>query len=181
MKVKNITQYIDESTEQGSCCWKGCSDEGQYPAPKSNDGSSGRYNFCLDHVRIYNKSWDFFRGMHQDEIEKMHKDVVYGHRTTRKMGVESYFYDTDQLRDNVFEMFGFAREEAAKQKKPSIDDNEIKAFKALGFNRVVSWEEIKKRYKELAKTYHPDVSSDNDGDKFKIINQAYNFLKKIYG
>ena len=42
------------------CGWKGCSEPALYPAPKGR-GKEGQYLlFCLDHVRQYNKSYNYF-------------------------------------------------------------------------------------------------------------------------
>jgi len=47
----------------------------------------------------------------------------------------------------------------------------------LGLKRSTSEEEIKERYRELAKIYHPDVNHSLDAEeKFKAINEAYKYL-----
>ncbi len=54
---------------------------------------------------------------------------------------------------------------------------EIKqALDILEISSFVSLKEIKSRYKELSKKYHPDVY--NDKDKMPKINQAYETLKE---
>jgi len=50
------------------------------------------------------------------------------------------------------------------------------AFKELGLTKTASEEEIKQKYKELAKKYHPDIFKD-DPEKFKQINQAHDIVK----
>jgi DnaJ-class molecular chaperone len=48
-------------------------------------------------------------------------------------------------------------------------------YQILEIENQSSFEEIKKKYRELAKIYHPDKNNGNDS-KFKEINKAYNEL-----
>ena len=48
-----------ENTVQ-PCDHAGCDLPGLYPAPKSRQRLNERYHFCLEHVREYNKKWNFF-------------------------------------------------------------------------------------------------------------------------
>lgn len=59
--------------------------------------------------------------------------------------------------------------------------NKVSAFKILELSETDNFEKIKKKYIELCKKYHPDVSSDlKTIDNFKKINEAYNLLKKQF-
>jgi molecular chaperone DnaJ len=50
-------------------------------------------------------------------------------------------------------------------------------YEVLGVARTATRDEIKKAYRRLARRYHPDVSSEEDGDeKFKEISEAYEVL-----
>ncbi|MFA5357787.1 MAG: molecular chaperone DnaJ [archaeon] len=50
-------------------------------------------------------------------------------------------------------------------------------YGVLGLKKGASTDEIKRAYKELAKKYHPDVSSDKDAEKkFKEVSEAYSVL-----
>ena len=46
-----------------------CYEIGEYKAPKSRSNLKKYYYFCLNHVKEYNKSWDFYRGLSVDEME----------------------------------------------------------------------------------------------------------------
>ena len=51
-------------------------------------------------------------------------------------------------------------------------------YATLGVDRNASPEEIKKAYRQLARKYHPDVSSEPDAEeRFKEVNAAYDTLK----
>lgn len=51
-------------------------------------------------------------------------------------------------------------------------------YSILGASRSDSTEEIKKKYRKLAKQYHPDTCTDHDAkDKFQQVSEAWDCLK----
>jgi molecular chaperone DnaJ len=53
------------------------------------------------------------------------------------------------------------------------------AYSTLGLSNQATEEEVKKKYKELTRKYHPDVNKEPDADaKFKKINEAYTRIKE---
>ena len=52
-----------------TCEAMGCAQQGEYRAPKSRSGAREFHWFCLEHVREFNASWDYYKGMSADEIE----------------------------------------------------------------------------------------------------------------
>jgi len=51
-------------------------------------------------------------------------------------------------------------------------------YEVLGVSRDVEAGELKKKYRQLARKYHPDVSKADDAEeRFKQINEAYDVLK----
>jgi DnaJ-class molecular chaperone len=57
---------------------------------------------------------------------------------------------------------------------------ERKSLQALNLPAESTREEIKSRFKELVKVYHPDANGGDarSGDKLREIIQAYNYLKQ---
>ncbi|MFW5834400.1 MAG: molecular chaperone DnaJ, partial [Pseudomonadota bacterium] len=43
------------------CAWPGCTAEGEFRAPRARDDLRTYQWLCLEHVRAFNRSWDFFR------------------------------------------------------------------------------------------------------------------------
>src|ERR1700756_1491575 len=74
-------------TSLPSCDWPGCTHGATHRAPKGRNHEREYWRFCLDHVREYNHSYNFFAGMSDDAIAKYQKDAVTGHRPTWKMGM----------------------------------------------------------------------------------------------
>ena len=51
-------------------------------------------------------------------------------------------------------------------------------YTVLGIDRRASGDEIKHAYRRLAQRFHPDVTSDPDGEsKFKAVAEAYRTLR----
>ena len=59
--------------------------------------------------------------------------------------------------------------------------NTYQALKTLNVDSDSSFEEIKTAYRKLALEYHPDKNTtEQEGDQFKKITEAYNFIKQYY-
>src|ERR1044072_1647352 len=69
------------------CQWPGCACEGTHRAPKGRMREREYWRFCLEHVRDYNQSYNYFAGMSDDAVLAYQKDAVTGHRPTWKMGL----------------------------------------------------------------------------------------------
>ena len=52
------------------------------------------YNFCVDHVRQYNHSYNYFDGMSDVEVDEFRKDAITGHRPTWKSGANAWAHGT---------------------------------------------------------------------------------------
>ena len=64
-------------------------------APRGAVGSEGQYYlFCLEHVRQFNASYNYFDGMSNAEVEAYQKDSVIGHRPTWKVGANAWAHGT---------------------------------------------------------------------------------------
>ena len=56
------------------------------------------YRFCVDHVRQYNQTYNYFDGMNDSQVDEFRKDALTGHRPTWKVGANAWAHGT---RDNV--------------------------------------------------------------------------------
>jgi hypothetical protein len=183
-------------TSLPSCDWPGCAHGATHRAPKGRDHEREYWRFCLDHVREYNSSYNFFAGMSDDAVARYQKDAVTGHRPTWKMGMlgghraakpRTRFDNAYDGADDPFEMFGElgarprrgqTRQEAERR---MVRNAERKALHTLGLETDAQRPEIKARFKELVKRHHPDANGGDRGseDKLREIIEAYNYLKSV--
>lgn len=77
-----------ESGRSVGCSRDGCDREGTYPAPAGRHEGDGRGWFCLEHVRRYNCSWDYFAGMTESEIEFHRRDDTVGRRALAALDLD---------------------------------------------------------------------------------------------
>jgi hypothetical protein len=184
------------------CQWKGCTAAGDFKAPRGRGREGEYYRFCLDHVRQFNASYNYFAGMSDAEIEDFRKGAVTGHRPTWRLGADrggtdnlseanvgnararryAHFarhgmQDPHRIMDDSDAItHGTARHAPRRALKPL----ERKALDTLDLAETSQGPEIKARFKELVKRHHPDANGGDRGaeDKLREIIQAYNYLKQ---
>ncbi len=155
----------------------GCTALGQYRAPRSPRALREWLWFCLDHVRAYNASWDYYRGMSPGQIEAEIRADVSWQRPTwplGRIGGQDWRHSA-WVEDPLGALSAHAAhaapgppaEEAPAELRPHLA--------TLALNWPLTLEALKSRYKELAKRHHPDA---NGGDRsaeelLKTINLAY--------
>ena len=159
------------------CEWPDCTEMGDYRAPKSPNALREYRWFCLDHVREYNKGWDYFAGLDEDAIEFIRRRDTVWHRPTWPLGAR-----IRNGADDRREPFGFCAEggEAAAPRPDTPRDN---ALAQLGLDRDVTLAELKSRYKALVKRHHPDANGGSKAseERIKSINEAYTYLLNAAG
>src|ERR1700754_2039323 len=96
------------------CEWPGCAGAATHRAPKGRNRENEYWRFCLDHVREYNHSYNFFAGMSTDDIARYQREAVIGHRPTWKMGMNgggpASRSHSSRLRPEADDPFGVFRE-----------------------------------------------------------------------
>jgi hypothetical protein len=152
-----------------SCYNPDCNELGVYPAPKSKENLREYLYFCINCIREFNKSWNYFEGLNEQELEIEIRKSTTWNRPSWKFGTKNLNYDFEK----AFRQFN-------EQKKPDKNDNVSKklkdAFNLLELDINSTMDEIKKRYKILAKKWHPDVQQNEDSgnkNKFIDITNAY--------
>src|SRR5215469_9969861 len=177
------------------CCdWPGCRESATHRAPKGRLREGEYWRFCLQHVREYNQSYNFFAGMSEDAVARYQKESLTGHRPTWKMGVNGWKSGTRpsaaDFRADIggssdpFSLFGDsagwrAQAEPSRPEARAVRNAERKALDVLGLEVDATPHDIKMRFKALVKRHHPDANGGDRSceDRLREIIQAYNYLK----
>ena len=184
---KKKKKRVEEPASQ-TCQWAGCEKPGTHKAPAGRDREGQYLYFCLDHVREYNKNYNYFSGLADDEIAKFQKDSMIGNRPTWKMGTQRM--DEMAAAPMFSEMrSGSARSmrmrdpnwRAGESAQPvrKLKPLEAKAMTALGLKATATADDIKTQYKALVKKHHPDANGGDRAseERFREVVQAYQLLK----
>ena len=188
INIKNKKFSWENDMNTKICDQKNCKKLGEYRAPKSRTNLNTYLYFCLQHVKEYNKSWDFYKGLSVDEIElSLRKDIIWDRPSWPLSGHPNKILDQiNTLFDSDYKFFEKERDLSNFTKNKIINHNltqeEQKSMTVLGLKMPINIEKIKKAYKKLVKIFHPDVNKKNkDAEKlFKDINQAYRILLKKF-
>ena len=161
------------------CEWSKCKKIGVYKAPVEKDNSKKFRLLCLEHIKAFNKSWNYFSDMNDREIEDFIKSDLTWHKPTKSFGSSENFFrilwvnalddKSSIFKNSVFKNF----------KRSKLSDKDKDALKILGLKNDTNWSDIQKRFKMLVKKYHPDKNqgSKKYEDVLKKITLAYSQLR----
>ena len=66
------------------CSHPECSEAATHRAPKGRGRDNDYLWFCLDHVRDYNKTYNYFSGMDDGDIARFQKDASFAESARQK-------------------------------------------------------------------------------------------------
>lgn len=171
--------------DERACEHPGCRLAGSTRAPKSRDLLGDHYWFCQAHAGEYNRSWNFFAGMSEDEVRaRITDDLTSGGRPTWPFKASPKSREASAARGffrdpfNLFAGSAQARERAARDR--NLGRLEMQALADLDLEPGVERGAIRARYAELVKRCHPDANGGDRSAEHKLqrVIRAYKTLRK---
>ncbi|GBQ68585.1 molecular chaperone DnaJ [Ameyamaea chiangmaiensis NBRC 103196] len=180
----------DPNAPTRCCDMPGCDAAAGYRAPRARDQLNDYFWFCLEHVRAYNANWDYYRGMTPGQIESHLRADTAWQRPTWKMGHRgAQVFDEEDVLDPL-DILGAARQNRARAHRGSgpsarpADNGAPEPLRepldTLGLAWPVSMDDLKTRYKSLARLHHPDANGGDRAaeERLKSINVAYSAVRQ---
>ena len=189
---------FDTSTR--SCEWPDCEARGIHRAPRSPQELDAFRWFCAQHIKDYNRNWDFYKGMSSDEIESARRRDQTWDRPTWQLDGKKPPGAVAQAHaeGRAWERFGFRdplevlgenatinpgdtlaneHRRAMRRRLPKAD---IKALGALDLDETATATSIRERYKALVKQLHPDMNGGDrsEEDRLRGVIAAWHHLKR---
>ena len=170
--------------ETAPCAHPGCTKPGNHRAPMGRDREGQFFCFCIDHVREYNATYNYFNGMSDDAVAQFQKEALVGHRPTWGMGVKPG--SREEGAGPTDDPLGLFRQRVhrgvpASAQAPRYSVATMNALNVLELDETATLTIVKVRYKELVKRHHPDANGGDRSyeDKLREIIRAYNYLKTV--
>ncbi|MAJ24000.1 MAG: hypothetical protein CMP36_00660 [Rickettsiales bacterium] len=181
-KKKSYVFHLDEEKDEEVyaltkyCEWRNCNKKGEFKAPTSRDKLRVFKWFCLEHIKIYNKGWDYFKGQTMDEIYNEVSSDCTWHRPTWIRVKKNAFNDTL----NIFERHPNQFNKKSSFSLSEKQGNKIEeALKIMNLSIPFTIFDLKKQYKKMAKILHPDINKNNNEEYIINLNNAYTELLKF--
>ncbi len=187
------------------CDHQDCHEMASHRAPRAPESLDEYYWFCLQHVREYNKSWNYYRNMDGPMIARDQYNDLLGQRPSWPFGgsinVERFneSFSENFAKDDPFQEFHAYYTQKENDNKYAQNDNaqsyrhyqpdEVRhelspklknALAKMSLSVPLTLQSLKERYKILVKQLHPDLhgpAEDNE-QLLKEINDAYHTLKQ---
>ncbi|WP_274427284.1 J domain-containing protein [Chelativorans sp. YIM 93263] len=184
---------VETDVHAPRCQWDGCEEPGHHRAPVGREREGEYFCFCFEHVRHYNKNYNYFSGLKDTEIARFQKEAMTGHRPTWKVGSANSGQaaaDFAPFRSghaayfrrigDPFNLFGGEQAEPQAPKAKRLRPLEAKALETLGLDENATGDHIRARYKALVKRHHPDANGGDRGseERLRDVIKAYRLLKQ---
>ena len=179
-RAKDLAAIDGARTYERVCEASGCRLSGEYRAPRARDQLDQYRWFCLEHVRDYNKKWDYFAGLGPDQIEAHIRADTTWRRPVWPLGGRR------AGGTRIHDPFGLSDDAGLAEKPPprmdgreQLTPEEHDALATLELSWPINQSSLKSRYKELVKRHHPDANGGarEAEEKIKEINVAYSTLR----
>lgn len=195
-RLRSMSGAIESSSRR--CEWPGCSARGAYRAPSAPDRLHEFRWYCLDHVREYNRAWNYFDGWSETELDaQMRADRTWERPTwTLRDGPTWRAQGSPDAEGKAWARWGFSDpfevlgdaatrnpgEAAVKTRRfRRLTGDEQRAMDTLGLAHEIELRaEVRARYRELVKSLHPDMNKGARTDEARLarVIRAWDILKQ---
>ncbi len=173
-----------EPVAESSCEWEGCEKPAKHKAPKGRGAEGQFHSYCLQHVQEYNKTYNYFNGMGDQDVSSFQKATQLGERPTWKLGEHAHARvgpnrgSANHLRD-PFELFGKNAKPAQTKLGRNLRKSELEALQTLGLDENATPDQAKASYKKLVKRLHPDANGGSRANEetLKGVIRAFDTLR----
>lgn len=182
-------ETVEKAPKEHACDHIGCAKPGAHRAPKSRERVNEYWHFCLDHVTEYNRRWNYFAGMTDAELAAYQAREEVGHRPTwslksgkgDRLSASARGFKPGQ-RSDPFGMFHSSGPDAgapAPKQTRRLTRLQVLALEALSLDENADAAQIRARYAEQVKRWHPDSNGGDRGAEVHLqrVVQAYQTLK----
>lgn len=188
-KAKKTRARVADPGER-DCEWEGCAEQAACSLPKSPREPKQRLWYCLAHAREHNKNWNYFEGLSESEAKAAREANLYGDRPTWSMGKNDRARAAANARGaaDMEDSFGIFKEEAAARARTRgsyrdgkrLSKLQEKAYETLALPHTASAGEIRRRYAELVRRFHPDQNGGDRSAEAQLADvvKAHTILKK---
>ncbi len=167
--------------ESQACDHKGCDLAGDCRSPRHG---GGYHQFCQRHAAEYNRHWNFFDGMTEAEVIAFNESARHGHKQTWKFGTGPMGKKAAQMGDPRHwrgrDMFEDGTARTASPRKRGRSRLELRALAELDLEETASPAEIRARYADYVRRFHPDSNAGDRSSEEKLarVIRAWKTLKE---
>jgi hypothetical protein len=173
-----------------ACDHEGCRAPATTRAPKSREMLNQHYWFCQPHAAEYNKSWDFFAGMSESQVQAAQAARAHGDRPTWQFKASRFSREAASFSAKAGTGEGYAdplgvlgagkKRRVAEAPVRHLGKLERNALADLDLADDAEGPAIRARYTELVKRCHPDANGGDRSAEHRLqrVIKAYKTLQK---